>query len=293
MPDGTTTTPATTRIPSLSMLLEDGGKAYLAELYARTIENVQKNTVSDRIKNRDLSGDPVSGTVEAKRFANAEAKDYGTARKNGKGDAVKIRPVVIAIDQDKEFVEELENKDVRLLGVDGVLERRAANHVLRMSALLDREFFRVAGESATETEIPADSTIEDELETLIQACETTENDYVDGVPRSMMNLVLSPAKYGKIRTQLDKTSSFGGSSQDEEFVMWHGVKAFSSTHLPTGVSELVMVDGAVAQPVMADQYSAEKVNLSNAIAVELFFHYGTKAVTPDLIFKPKFVSGQT
>ena len=48
-----------------------------------------------------------------------------------------------------------------------------------------------------------------------------------------------------------------------------------------------MVDGSVAQPVMANPYTAEKIPLSEATAVSLFYHYGTKVVTPVLIFKNK------
>ena len=44
-----------------------------------------------------------------------------------------------------------------------------------------------------------------------------------------------------------------------------------------------MIDGAVAQPVVANEYDAEKIPLSNDIALELFFSKGTKAVMPDLI----------
>lgn len=68
------------RIESLSILTQDGGKEYLAELYGKVIENVQKNLVSFGMKNVDLSGDPASGSVEAKRFVNAKSQAYGTAR---------------------------------------------------------------------------------------------------------------------------------------------------------------------------------------------------------------------
>jgi len=73
----------------------------------------------------------------------------------------------------------------------------------------------------------------------------------------------------------------------EEFYSWHGVECKSSVHMPAGVPFILQVTGAVAQPVMSDQYKAEKIPLSEAYGVELFYHYGTKAVTPDLIFKPK------
>jgi len=79
------------RITSLNILLESDGKDYLSELYGKVIEGVQKALISGSMKNMDLSGDPVSGTVEAKRFVNATSKTYGTARAAGKGDAVKAK----------------------------------------------------------------------------------------------------------------------------------------------------------------------------------------------------------
>lgn len=275
------------RITALNLLNTDEGKEYLAELYGRVIEGVQKALVSTGMKNMDLSGDPVSGTVEAKRFANAASKDYGTARTAGKGDAVKAKPVTVAIDTDKEIVEELEQKDVRLYGVDGVLDRRAANHILRMAAELDNAFFTAAAGAANALNLTGAASVADELEAIIQECETTQNDFVDGVPRSMMHLVLSPKYYGKIRNDLDKaTNNANVNTAAEEFNVWHGVRAYSCVHLPVGCDYLLMVEGAVAQPVMADQYVAEKIPLSNAYGIELFYHYGTKVVTPDLIFKP-------
>lgn len=275
------------RIASLNILGEAAGKEYLAELYGKVIENVQKNLISAPMKNTELSGDPVSGSVEAKRFANATPKAYGTARTAGKGDAVKAKSVTVAIDSDKEIVEELEEKDVRLVGVDGVLERRAANHVLRMAAELDRAFFTAAAGSASAVNLSAFKTVGDKLEAIIQECETTQNDFVDGVPRSMMNVVCSPKWYGEIRKEIDKETHNANINTDaEEFNVYHGVRVSSCVHLPVGVDCVLMVTGAVAQPVMANQYNAEKIPLSNAWGVELFYHYGTKVVTPDLIFKP-------
>ena len=137
------------RITSLNILLEQEGKDYLSELYGKVIDNIQKQLLSGDMKNRDLSGDPMSGSVEAKRFANASPKAYGTARAAGKGDALRARPVTVPIDQDDEIVEEIEEKDIRLYGVDGLLERRATNHIRRMAAKLDRAFFTAAYNGAT------------------------------------------------------------------------------------------------------------------------------------------------
>ena len=274
------------RITALNILLDTTGKEYLSELYGKTIEGVQKALISGPMKNMDLSGDPVSGTVEAKRFVNATSKAYGTARTAGKGDAVKAKPVTVAIDTDKEIVEELEDKDVRLYGVDGVLDRRSANHILRMAAELDNAFFAAAAGSANALNMSGYASVSEELEAIIQECETTQNDFVDGVPRAMMHLILSPKYYGKVRNDLDKqTNNANVDTSAEEFYAWHGVRTYSCVHLPAGCDYLLMVDGSVAQPVMADQYTAEKIPLSNAYGVELFYHYGTKVVTPDLIFK--------
>jgi hypothetical protein len=238
------------------------------------------------MKNTDLSGDPQAGSVEAKRFVNAESKAYGTARGNGKGDAVKAKPVTVPINVDKEIVEELENKDISLYGVDGILERRANNHVQRMAAELDRAFFKEAVDAGTEFTATAED-VQEIVEELIQKCENVSNNYVDGVPRDMMNLVCNTELYGKIRIYLDTVSVPNVDTTVEDFLAYHGVKTFSTTHLPEGVEAVLMVDGAVAQPVMSDEYTAEKIPLSNAYGVELFYHYGTKAVMEDLIFVKK------
>lgn len=273
------------RIESLSILTTESGKEYLAELYGKVIENVMKNLVSAGMKNADLSGNPVSGSVEAKRFVNAKSQEYGTARAAGAGNKVKAKPVTVAIKNDSEIVEEIEEKDIQLYGVDGLLERRAANHVIRMATDLDTEFFKVAADNATTVTVVADTSIEDELEQVIQECENTKNDFVDGVPRSMMSLVLNTAYYGKVRNNLDKQTRANVDTTAEEFYAWHGVECKSCVNLPAKVKYILMVNGAVAQPVMANQYAAEKIPLSEAYGVSLFYHYGTEAVMPDLIFK--------
>ena len=273
------------RITALNILTQEDGKEYLSELYGRVIENVQKALISAKLKNMDLSGDPTSGSVEAKRFVNAKPQTYGTARAAGKGNAVKAKPVNVIIDVDQEIVEELEEKDTRLYGVDGLLDRRAANHVLQMATELDTAFFAEAASAAVEVEIDPAAAIEDILEAVIQECENTQNDFVDGVPRALMHLSLSSKYYGKVRNNLDKQTRSNVDTGDEEFYVWHGVETESNIHLPTGCDLLLQVRGAVAQPVMADQYVAEKIPLSNAYGVEMFYHYGTDAVTPDLIFK--------
>ena len=277
----------TTRIESLNVLLDgsDSGKMLLKEAYDGVIENVQKNTVSSRIKNTDLSGDPDSGTVEAKRFANASSQNYGTARTAGKGNAVKGKTVTIAIDQNKEFIEEIEEKDIRLLGVDGLIAKRSANHANRMAAELDQKFFEVGKTEGTQFKPAAAVTdIQAIVEAAILQMEKLKNNYIDGLDRSMLSITFDPDTYSAMRMYLDTVVNTNVDTTTEEFNMYHGVKCFSSNRLPAGVKFEIMMDESIAQPVKAVPYTAERIPLSEAVAVEMFYYYGTKAVTPDTIF---------
>lgn len=281
------------RVASLAILAagtDPQANDFLSEEYGKVIENVQHRLVSARMKNTDLSGDPTAGSVEAKRFANAEPQDYGTARAAGAGNKVKATPVTVQIDDDKEFVEELEEKDTKLYGVDGLVQRRGQNHALRMASYLDTKFFKVAADAAVEVEVPANTPVPEIIEKVVQECETTKNDFVDGVPRELMHLTLSPSYYGEVRDHLDKLPNANVNSAAESFLGYHGVETESSVHLPTGCDLILMVQGAVAQPVLPTPYAVEKIGLSKAYGLELFFSNGTKAVTPDLIFKIKFTA---
>ena len=276
----------TTRIESLNVLLDGSasGKMLLKEAYDGVIANVQKNTVSSRIKNTDLSGDPDSGTVEAKRFANASSQDYGTARTAGKGNAVKGKTVTIAIDQNKEFIEEIEEKDIRLLGVDGLIAKRSANHANRMAAELDQKFFEVGKTEGTQFKPAAAVTdIQAIVEAAILQMEKLKNNYIDGLDRSMLSITFDPDTYSAMRMYLDTVVNTNVDTTTEEFNMYHGVKCFSSNRLPAGVKFEIMMDESIAQPVKAVPYTAERIPLSEAVAVEMFYYYGTKAVTPDTI----------
>ena len=272
------------RIESLDVLLDPEGKMLLAEAYDGVIENVQKGTISGLLKNTDLSGDPTAGTVEAKRFANATSKEYGTARTNGKGDAVKGKPVTIPIDTDREFIEELEQKDVSLLGVEGLIGKRATNHTQRLIAELDKVFFATTVEAGTEYEPEQGVTeIVDILDAMAVELGDTENEYIDGIDKSLMAFVVNGATYSKIRKYLDTVSNPNVNSAQGEFTAFHGVPVFESNRLPKGVKAVLQMVGSVAQPVRSSQYAAERIPLSEAIALELFFYYGCKAVTPETI----------
>ena len=273
------------RIESLNALLTTTGKDFLAEQYGAVIANVQKATISSLLKNVDLSGTPGAGTYEAKRFVNRKSNAYGTARAAGKGQAVKASPVVISVDTDKELITEVEEKDVQLYGVDAFVERQAEMDQKSMVRELERAFFTEANTAATMVDLAAITDPAEKAEAMIQSVETVSNDYVDGVERDMIHLVCAPSFFGKLRTYLDKVQDGGAAGQ--EISTFHGVQVHSSVYLPAGVTCIAMAEGAVAQPVLPTIAPAERIQLSNAIGLGLFYSFGTKAVAADLIFSDK------
>lgn len=272
------------RIDSLSIVLQtdSSAKDKLAEEYGKVIENLQKSTISEIIKNTDLSGDPTSGTVEAKRFANAIAADYGTARGNGYGDKINALPVVVPLNVNKEFIEEVQEKDIRTYGVSGLIERRVANQGNAMKRLLERAFFTEAKTAGSSLSLSG-STAMEKLEEAIQSIETTNNDFVDGVERDLIVVVASPAFYGQVRNALDTTAQANVKTNIAEYGQFHGVDVYSSVYLPSGVDFVIMVKGAIAQPVLPSIYNPTKIELSDATGFGIFLYFGTKAVMPDLI----------
>ena len=266
------------RQDALNIFISEDVKDKLAETYGGVIEAVQKEAVSEQIKNKNYSGDPTTGTVEIDRFKNATINDLGTARAGKKGDALKNSgKVTVSVDTDKEIVEEIAKKDIKLHGLDGMAEKRKANHIKRMSAYLDTEFFACAEAEGTKVELTAGD-IQGKIEELVNSVETTVNDWVDGVDRDMLVLTVKPNIYSSLLNYIDSVPNSLTGLTDNYF---HGVKIFSN-HRQTK-SMLCMIDGAVAQLVTTDEYDAEKIPLSNDIALELFFSKGTKAVMPDLI----------
>lgn len=266
------------RQDALNIYVSEDVKDKLAESYGKVIEAVQKGALSEQIKNKNYSGDATTGTVEINRFANAVIDDLGTARTGGKGKSLSNSgKVTISVDTDKEIVEELSKKDVKLFGLDGMAEKRKSNHAKRMIAYLDSEFFACAEKEGSEVSLTA-TEIQEKIEELILSVETTKNDFVDGVDRDMLVVTVTPAVYSKLQNYIDSVPNSLTGLTDELF---HKVRIFSNHRQTKGA--ICMIDGAVAQLVTTDSYDAEKIPLSNDIALELFFSKGTKAVMPDLI----------
>lgn len=287
------------RTKAISLIQSGSTKVDLAELSGLVIGNIQKDTLSSGLKSQSYTGNPVSGSVEYRRFKNSVSQTYGTARGAGKGDEITAPPTTVNLDCHKEIVEEAAKFDIDAFGVGSIMARRADNHVDTVAAELDTAFFAAAFDEGTAADVDDSDAVEDILEKMIQSVETVKNDYVRGVPRSLIRLILDPVTYGKARGYLDKgTNNASVDTAAEDFTVFHGVKVYSSINLPiksepaessktktTTCHIIAMIEGAVAQPAVIYPYKEpEKIPLSNDYGISMFFDYGTKALTPDLIF---------
>lgn len=287
------------RTKAISLIQSGSTKADLAELSGLVIANIQKDTLAQGLKSQAYTGNPASGSVEFKRFKNSASQPYGTARTANKGTAITVPPTPVNLDTHREIVEEAAKFDLDTFGVTNIMARRADNHVDTVAAEFDAAFFQTAFDAGTAYTPDASATIEEILEGLIQSVETVKNDYVRGVPRNLIRLVLDPVTYGKARNYLDKnTNNANVDTVAEDFAMFHGVRVYSSINLPvktetvetsktktTTCHGVAMIEGAIAQPAVIYPYKEpEKIPLSNDYGVSMFFDYGTKALTPDLIF---------
>ena len=279
------------RIESLNILLTTTGKDYLAELYGNVLDNVMATAISPLLKNDAPIGDfGAAGSCEFKRFEITKPKPYGTARAAGKGQSLKVDPVTVSRDTNRELIVEIEQKDIAMYGVDGLMDRKGRQHVLSMTSDLDTAFFSKAVEEGTEF-TPTAATLEDQVEEAIVELESTKNDFVDGVPRDIISVVCNPKTYSAIRTYLQKSTRQNRvTGLEDQFDDFNGAACYKSTHLPDGINFVVLVTGSIAQPIYVNQpYKAENIPLSDAKAISMFYYYGTKAVMPDLIL---YVSGE-
>ena len=275
------------RTKAISLIQNGVTKVELAELSGLVIQNIQKDTLASGLKSQSYTGNPASGSVEYRRFKNSVSQDYGTARAAGKGTALTVPPTTVNLNTHKEIVEEAAKFDLDTFGVGNIMARRADNHVDTVAAEFDTAFFQAAFDEGTAFTAPAGVTDPGKIiEALIQTLETVKNDYVRGVPRNIMRLVLSPAFYGDMRDYLDKTvHNANVDTAAEDFTTFHGVRVYSSVFLPATAKAVIMIDGAIAQPAVIYPYKdPEKIPLSNDYGVSMFYDFGTKVLTPDLVF---------
>lgn len=254
----------------------------LREVLDGVIENIQTSAVSEALKNREGSGDPTSGSVEYKRLVNAELEDKGTARGKRAGAKVIAKPVIVNLDDDKEIIEELQIKDVKLYGVAGMAEKRKANFAKRVIAYLDRKFFIEAVNGGSKFERGTLTDPKEILDAMIVSAKSTESAFIDGIDAEDLAIVLSPTFRKAIKNDLDELPN-GTTPSNGAIGMYDSIVAHETHRLPEGVNAIVMLKGAVAEPYFLSEYATEKVPFDDAIALETFLYSGVKALVPEAI----------
>lgn len=284
------------RTDATSIVDDNGDEALLAEEYGKLIEGYQKLSGVSRVKAQGL-GDPSAGSMVYSRFQNAVVAAYGTARTATEGDAVIDDQVTVNLNDYREIIEEIDNRDLKQHGIKNIVQRRVPNHVQRMVAYLDRAALAAAKTAAAAASQNTDitwpnGTAPDYLDLIEQAIlkvETTTNDYVDGVSRDNIVVFLKPSIYSKVQQKLDTVYAYDGSTGIVQVPGYHGVQVISEHYLPSGTDFIVTTVGNIAQPVYSEGYvQGDRIPLSNAIELSLFFNTGVKILAPDLVHEGEF-----
>lgn len=260
-------------------------KDLLAERYDALIENIQTEAISMQIKNQNLSGDPRAGSVEVSRFANAEAKAYGTARTAGAGQKlINSGKVTVNINVDKEIVTEIERKDIRFKGLADIVAQRTRNHDQVMAVDLDTAFFAEAESAATAVDVTGLTKASEKVDKAIKSVTNVKNDYVNGVNREDVEITVTSDIYDALLREHDFSPINETTVQAGRLGRYHGANIRENIRQTADI--IAQRKESIAQPVVIDAYTdPERIPLTNAWSTALFYSYGTKAVTPDLIFK--------
>lgn len=284
-----------TRTDAIGMVDDNGDEVLLSEVYGNLIANYQAMSNIAKVKAPAPLGQ--AGSYEYDRFQNATVNTYGTARTAGEGSDPIDDKVTVNVNTHKEIVEEVQLFDARRLGVGNVINKRSINHVMRMVATLDRAAFTAlkaaaaASGSASDYQYANGTTPNylDLMEQVVVALETTTNDYIDGLDRSMIVVFLKPSIYSKVQQALDTVYAYDGSTGIKEVPGYHGYQVVSEKYLPSATDFIVTIVNNVAQPIESDGYTeGERIPFSKAMEVSLFFDYGTSILMPELVYEGEF-----
>ena len=268
---------------SLNVLIDGTStKDDLAVVLDGVLENIQVSAVSEAIKNKEGSGSPQAGTVNYKRFANATLADKGTARQAGKGSAIEAKTIQVNIDTDKEIVEEVTTKDIKLYGIAGMAQKRANNQSKRISAFLDRTFFDVAVKAGTQFTRGSLTAPKEIIDAMIVKAKNTSSDVIDGIDAEDLVLVLDGSYRKALKNDLDALPN-GTKPENGRIGIYDNIEVFESNRMPENVHAIIMLRGAVAQPYFVSEYDFEKIPLDDNYAIENFLYCGTKALMEETI----------
>lgn len=272
---------------ALSIYSAEEAKAYLRNVIVGIFENLGAKTVSARLKSKNANLTQAAGSYEFKRFANATSQEYGTARTAAKGQKIIAPSITVNLDTNREIVEEINLFDGQSFTqetFEALVNRRKAAIQLAIERELDRAFFANIKTEGTNAgiDITLTDSIVAQLEDVIVKLVTTTNDYVDGVDRENMALIVSPKLYSKLKTELNDVYNFSGTVEEGTFKGINGVAVFEALRLPEGVDYILLTMDSVAQPTLITGVDVEKIPLSNDYAISVFYRYGTKTLAKEL-----------
>ena len=162
----------------------------LAEVLDGLLENIQVGAVSEAIKNKNGSGTPEGGSILYKRFVNSTLESLGTARTATHGTAVEAQTITVNINDDKEIVEEVASKVLKLYGIADIAAKRAVNQAKRIQAYLDRKFFTTAVAAGTKVNRGALTDVDKIVDNMIVTAKATSSDFIDGIDAEDLCLVV-------------------------------------------------------------------------------------------------------
>lgn len=261
--------------------LSQNTKDQLKDVLAGVIENIQVTAVSERIKNKRGSGDPEGGSITYKRFKNATLQAKGTARTAGAGNPLQDENVIINLNDDKEIVEELQKKDIKLLGIPALAEKRKANFAKRVSAYLDTKFFATAMTAGT-AYAGTSTAVKDIIDDMIVTAKNTSSDYIDGIDADDLVIVLNAEYRKEMKNALDALPN-GTEPRNGLIGMYDSIEVYESNRLGTAKC-FVMLKESVAEPWYVSEYDVEKIPLDDAVALESFLYCGAGALNSEAIY---------
>ena len=253
--------------------------------YSQIQGTIAATTISGQFKNTNYLNEPVrGGTVKVKRFKSSIVDTYGTARTNSAGRKLQNNGVDVLIDTDKEIAEEISGKDALLYmegGRAALLDARRTDYATSMAVVLENAYFLALQTAAVTVDLSSVSSVQDKVLLLIRTLEAVDNENVDKVDRSQMVLLLSPEWFDELKKYTYTLPNPIDGGADVRF--FHNVRVEMAVRQT--VDATIQVIGAVAQPVVMDEYKVEDIQMSNDKVAYLSFYYGTKVVMPDLVFK--------
>jgi len=259
----------------------------LLVVQGRILENIQAQYQYRNFLNTEYIDEPVKGgSVKIKRFKNPVSQNYGTARTAGAANKLINTISEIKVDTDKEITEEMNAKDKNLYFEQGgvaFLNSRLNAYVLAMGLELEKAYYVGLQNAATANgfvTLSGGANIREQILILIRALEAKRiPGYIEGVDRSEMVVTVAPEFFDSLESVMATLPNPRNGGQNARF--FGNVEITPATR--QGFDAIIQYRGAIAQPVVMDDFKVDGIELSNDVYAYLSYYYGTGAILSDLV----------